>query len=126
MNGLLTSLSAKIIFALALGLGASLVGNFLLVRHMWIEAGERKGEAERHKLQAQVETFERSQAVSQALLKAGQEDHEDLVADLQAIADSTKAHKARGGKVAKANPLPVVCAPGEKRVESVNKTLGPQ
>ena len=126
MNGLLSTVAAKIILALGIGLVASMTGNFLLVRHMWMAAGEAKGEAERKRLADENAGFKATQQVNAALAKQAQEDHEDLLADLRDIAASTKGNKERSRKVTRDNPLPAVCVPGQARMDSVNKTLGPQ
>lgn len=123
---ILAPLSAKLILGLGLALAASLGGNFLLVRSAWIKAGEAKGEAERAVLARKVAGFETAAAVNTALSKQAREDHTALVAELEGIAASTKGNKDRSRNVTRANPLPAVCVPGKARMDSVNKTLGPQ
>jgi hypothetical protein len=123
---ILAPLSAKIMLGLGLALAASLGGNFLLVRSAWIKAGEAKGEAERAKLAQENAGFRQTAAINDALSKQAREDHTALVAELQGIARSTQGNKDRSRNVTRANPLPAVCVPGKARMDSVNKTLGPQ
>lgn len=123
---LLTPIYAKVILALGIGLGASLVGNFLLVRHVWMEAGRQEGEKERAALASQVAGYEKTSAVNTALSERAKEDHGALLSEMREIAASARSNSARSRQVTRANPLPQVCFPGQARMDSVNKTLGPQ
>lgn len=116
----------KAILALSLLLVLSLGGNFLQARHAWVKYGEDKKAAEVEGLKRQVAAFDKKAAVDAALAKAGNEDHEQLVQDLEKIAQGMKQNQSRSRTVTRANPLPANCAPGQARMDSINQTLGPQ
>lgn len=126
MNPLSLGLTGKVILGLSLALLLSLGGNFWLVRHAWIKYGEDKSAAKVANLQAQVSSYQMTEAVNKALSKVAKEDHAKFLAQLQGIADDMAANKSRSKTVTRANPLPANCKPGKARMDSVNQTLGAQ
>lgn len=60
------------------------------------------------------------------IAKQAQQDSAGLITQLQAIADRGKQVKVIYRAAAAQAPLPDQCAPGQGRIDAVNKALGPQ
>jgi len=110
-------------FKIGLALVLSLALNVWLAKSKWEAAGEAKGAQERAQLQGEVNALERAQAVSGALAEAGRADHENMLAELEAIAARGRQTRVVYRTVATENPLADACKPGAQRVEAVNAGL---
>ena len=112
-------LTAKIGLALVL----SLALNVWLAKSKWEAAGEARSAAKVEALRGQVNALETAQAVSGALAEAGRADHENMLAELEAIAARGRQTRVVHRSVATENPLADACKPGAQRVEAVNAGL---
>lgn len=118
---------AMFAFPLTFKIGAALVLslalNVWLAKSKWEAAGEARSAAKVQALQGKVNALETAQAVSGALAEAGRADHENMLAELEAIAARGRQTRVVYRNVATANPLADACKPGAQRVEAVNAGL---
>jgi len=110
-------------FKIGLALVLSLALNVWLAKSKWEAAGEARSAAKVQALQGKVNALERAQAVSGALAEAGRADHENMLAELEAIAARGRQTRVVYRSVATENPLAAACKPGAQRVETVNAGL---
>ena len=116
----------KVIAGLSLALLVSLGGNVLLLKTIWVNEGEAKGEKEREALASNNAALEQDAAVVLALSKQARSDNGELLKSLEAIAERGRTDRVVYRTAANKNPLPLECKPGEDRQKAVNKALGPK
>lgn len=110
---------------LGVGLAASLLLNAGMLYGLGVvttRAGMSKEVALRDR---RIEQLQGTIKVNAALAEAGAEDHNDLIADLKAIAGKAGAERTvYRDRISQLPPLEVVCAPGEDRMAAINALIG--
>lgn len=101
---------------------ASGAGNALLLRKLWIADVEHTAEVERLEQAATIAGLNSALDGSRALAAAAENERKAVVADFRAIALEQAAQTEQyWQRLRKIPPLPLVCAPGQARVDAFNQ-----
>lgn len=115
--------SAKLIAGLGLALALSAGANVVQLYRAGVASGEATGALERERLQHENAGLAKAHAINEAL--AGQRivERTEILGELAQIAERARPVKVVYRQAAAAAPLAVGCAPGQGRMDAVNRGL---
>lgn len=102
----------------------SVGGNAWQLWHAGKRTGLAAGALERAQLQGKAAALDAALATAQNIGAKATEDNQALLVDLRNIAERAREARIEYVEVATKTPLPMVCGPGQGRLDAVDKILG--